>query len=286
MTGAGQLCAALGESPRSEALLIAGVGSGLTAHGAAAGGADVLACYSTACYRTMGLPSALAFLPYDDANTQTRNRLPEVLAAAGDRPVLAGVGAHDPRQSTTRLLDEMAALGVAGVTNEPFVGMYQGDLRRQLEAAGLGYDREVALVKTAVAQGLGALGWAWTATEAGQMAAAGAQVVGAMLGVSAGADLGSEPTHDLDAGIHALSGMVAAARAENPHTTVVIHGGPLNDPTSVATALTATGADGYVAGSTAERAPAVAAIKETVAAFKQPAPPSTQPRPKGASPHG
>lgn len=234
MTGVDQVHAAMGTPQGSGTLLIAGVGNGLTARGAAAGGADMLACYSAACYRTMGLPSALAFLPYDDANTQTRDRLPEVLAAAGDRPVLAGVGAHDPRRPPAQLLDEIAQLGAAGVTNEPFIGMYQGDLHRQLESAGLGYDREVALIEAAADRGLGTLGWAWTPDEARRMAGAGAQLVGAMLGVSAGADLGSEPAHDLRAGIRALTDMVTAARAENPTTTVVIHGGPLNDPHSVA----------------------------------------------------
>ena len=49
-------------------IIAAGVGSGLTAKGAVMGGADLLAVYNTAVYRIQGLPTALAFLPYDDAN--------------------------------------------------------------------------------------------------------------------------------------------------------------------------------------------------------------------------
>jgi predicted TIM-barrel enzyme len=52
-------------------IIAAGVGCGLTARGASAGGADVLAVYNTAIYRIRNLPSILAFLPGDDPNTMT-----------------------------------------------------------------------------------------------------------------------------------------------------------------------------------------------------------------------
>lgn len=252
----------------STPLVAAGVGSGLTARGAVEGGADLLACYGTACYRVMGLPSALSFLPYADVNELVVDTLPQVVAAATDRPVLAGVGAHDPRRDLRRLVERVASLGAAGVTNEPFIGMYEGDLRGQLEAAGLGFDREVALVETAAGMGLLTLGWAWTPDEARRMVQAGTPVVGAMLGVSAGGELGSRPAHDMRSGIDVLSAIVRAARSEDAEVLVLLHGGPLNAPDAVAEAVRATGAHGYVAGSTAERTPAVAGIAGAVAAFK------------------
>lgn len=250
-------------------LLVVGVGSGLTARGAAEGGADLLACYSTACYRVAGLPSALAFLPYDDANERALAALPEVVAAVSGRPVLVGLGAHDPRRRLGRLIEAAAERGAAGVTNEPFIGIYEGDLRAQLEAAGLGFSREVELVEAAVARGLLALGWAWTPEEAGRMAEAGAHLVGAMLGVTAGGSAGSEPARQLEEGIEALAAMVEAVRATRPDALVLIHGGPLNAPDAVAQALERTGADGYVAGSTVERVPAIRAIAEAVATFRE-----------------
>jgi predicted TIM-barrel enzyme len=265
---ADELVADLRSRASSGPLVVVGVGSGLTARGACEGGADLLACYSTATHRVAGLPSALAFLPYGDANEHTLHALPEVVAAS-TRPVIAGLGAHDPRRQLDRLVGQAAELGAAGVTNEPFVGMYEGDLRAQLEAAGLGFEREVALVEAAVQNGLDALGWAWNAEEARRMAAAGAQLVGAMLGVTAGGAAGSEPSTGLEAGIEGLSAMVEAARSERQDVICLIHGGPLNDPKSVALALARTGADGYVAGSTAERVPAVRGIAEAVRAFKQ-----------------
>ncbi|MCC6222108.1 MAG: phosphoenolpyruvate hydrolase family protein [Thermoleophilia bacterium] len=262
------LVAELHERAAAGPLVVVGVGSGLSARGACEGGADLLACYSTATHRVAGLPSALAFLPYGDANEHTLHVLPEVVAGS-TRPVIAGFGAHDPRRRLDGLVGQAAELGAAGVTNEPFIGMYQGDLRAQLEAAGLGFEREVALVEAAVGRGLAALGWAWNAAEARRMAAAGAPIVGAMLGVTAGGAAGSEPATSLDAGIELLAGIIAAARAEQPGVLCLIHGGPLNEPGPVAQALARTGAEGYVAGSTAERVPAIKGIAEAVRAFKQ-----------------
>jgi len=255
----------------SRALLAVGVGSGLTAAGAVAGGADLLACYSTACYRVMGLSSTLAFLPYDDANELVTSVLPEVLNAAGTVPVVAGVGVHDPRVNVQRRIDELAAQGVAGVTNEPFVGIYEGDLRDQLEAAGLGYERELELAKLAADAGLLVVGWAWNAEEAKRMAATGASHIGCMLGITAGGSKSGEGAQKSavasdDAG-EILAEMVQAAKAENPNCLTLIHGGPLHDPEGVQAALTASGADGYLAGSSVERNPVVAAIKETVQKF-------------------
>ena len=253
-----------GEGP----LVVVGVGSGLTARGATQGGADLLACYSTATYRVMGLPSALAFLPYDDANARTLAALPEVVAASS-RPVIAGLGAHDPRRPVARLIEQVASLGAVGVTNEPFIGMYEGDLRAQLEAAGLGFARELELIATAAAMGLLGFGWAWSPEDARQMVAAGAQTVGAMLGVTAGGTAGSEPASPLDEGIRVLTEIVDAARDAGPEVLVLIHGGALNDPAAVATALERTGADGYVGGSTIERVPVVSAVAEAVSAYKE-----------------
>ena len=97
------------------AIVVAGVGSGLTAAAAAAGGADALACYGTAAYRILGVPTALAFLPYDDTNALTLELVPTIVERAGATPVIAGLGAHDPRRSLERLVDAAATAGAAGV---------------------------------------------------------------------------------------------------------------------------------------------------------------------------
>jgi predicted TIM-barrel enzyme len=243
-------------------IVVAGVGSGLTASAAVAGGADLIATYGTAVYRILGVPTALAFLPYDDANRLTFGLLPEIVARSGATPVVAGLGAHDPRRSIEWLVGEAIAGGAAGVTNEPFAGIYGPALQAELEAAGYGFGREVALLEEAGRRGLVTLGWAFDAAETRRMCDAGVDVIGAMAGITTGRG------GDDAAAVDRLGAMVDAARSARPESIVVLHGGPLGDPNAVAAALGRTGADGYATGSSAERTPVFAAVRDTVAAFR------------------
>ncbi len=243
------------------AIVLAGVGSGITAAAAVAGGADLLATYGTAAYRILGVPTALAFLPYDDANALTLELLPPIVERAGNVPVIAGLGAHDPRRSVRRLVEAAAADGASGITNEPFVAIYGPALRGELEAAGYGFGREIALLEAAAREGLLTLGWAFDDEEVRRLIGAGVDVVGAMAGITGNAG-------SADDDLRRLGGMVGTARRERSDALVLIHGGPLGDPATVGAALLETGADGYATGSSAERTPVFAAVRDAVRAFR------------------
>ncbi len=247
-----------------DAIVVAGVGSGLTAAGAAAGGADLIATYSTAIYRILGVPTALAFMPYDDTNAVTLDLLPQVVGRAGAVPVIAGLGAHDPRRSTDRLVGAALDAGAAGLTNEPFVGIYTEEMRADLDRAGYGFAREVAMLAEARRRGMVSLGWAFDAEDVRTLLGAGVDVIGAMAGITSGGGAAEARAAAFDR----FAAMTAAARAADPSAIVVLHGGPLADPATVAEALAHTGADGYATGSSAERTPVIAAVGEAVAAFR------------------
>ncbi len=254
---------------QGQAAVVAGVGCGLTAKGAAAGGADLLCTYNTAAYRIQGLPTAMAFLPYDDCNALALSLAPQVLAAAGHTPVALGLGAHDPRRDLSRLIAQAQELGCAGVTNEPFIGMYEGDLRRQMEAAGFGFTREVELIRLARGAGLLTLAYAFTPSEAVAMADAGADLIGAMVGgVTSGGAAGGADTIGLEEAIHTIDAIVEALDRAGHRVPVLAHGGPLNDTGPVQTVLNRTRAMGYITGSTGERLPTQQAVKEKISAFK------------------
>jgi predicted TIM-barrel enzyme len=249
-------------------VIVAGVGSGISARGAASGGADLLAVYNTAVYRIRGVPTALAFLPYDDANALTLAAAPEVIAAAGQVPVLLGFGAHDPRWSLDNLLDRAESVGAAGITNEPFSGMYSEDLQAQLEHAGLGFSREVELVRKAIDRGMLALGWAFTPAEAIRMAETGAQFIGAMVGVTADGAAGGTGLTSMALALEKVEAVARVVKGVRPDTFVLAHGGPFNDASSVTLALERTLAEGYVTGSTAERMPIEKAVARAIREFK------------------
>ena len=250
-------------------VIAAGVGSGLTAKGAVSGGADLLAVYNTAVYRIQGLPTALAFLPYDDANELTLSTAPQVMANSGDTPVLLGFGAHDPRRPIPLLVEQAEKLGAAGVTNEPFLGLYGYELRVQLENAGIGFSCELELIKFAVSQGMLALGWVFSADEAKEMAQVGAQMIGAMAGgITAGGSAGGVQTSSIDQAIEQIGSVVEAVKEYSQDILILGHGGPLADPESVSEVLRQTGADGYATGSSGERVPVERGVAEVVRRFK------------------
>jgi predicted TIM-barrel enzyme len=249
-------------------VIVSGVGSGLTAKAACSGGADLLAVYNVAVYRIRGLPTALAFLPYDNANELTMAAAPEILANCGDLPVIFGFGAHDPRYNPQALVQRAFAAGAAGLTNEPFLGLYGDELQAQLEAAGLGFSREVALLKCCVEAGGLALSWVFSVEQAQAMAQAGVQIIGVVTGVTAGGAAGGASTTSLSNTIDLVRAVVQGLKQDRKNIFVLGHGGPLNDPASVEAMLRETGADGYATGSTGERMPVEAGVAQAVRQFK------------------
>ena len=155
------------------------------------------------------------------------------------------------------------------MTNEPFAGMYEGDVRRQLEAAGIGFSREVELIRLASQAGLLTLGYVFTPQEAIQMADAGADFIGIMVGgVTSGGDTGGAETVGLDEAVQTVLSITKELDAAGKRCITFVHGGPLNDVKPVQTMLDATGVAGYITGSTGERVPTELAVSEKVRCFK------------------
>jgi len=103
----------------NRALLMFGAGTGLTAKCADLGGADLVAVYSTAIFRMMGLPTLLAWMPYEDCNVCVKEMAQEIIPVVKTAPCIAGIGAHNPAINLERLMDEMMAVGFSGITNDP-----------------------------------------------------------------------------------------------------------------------------------------------------------------------
>ena len=247
-------------------IIIAGVGCGLTAHAAVTGGADLLAVYSTAIYRMKGLPAALSFLPYDNANDITFDTAPEVIANAADVPVLFGLGAHDVRISPSALIDKAVSLGAVGIINEPFSRMYGHPLIEELEKSGLGFSREVELIKQADQSGLMTLAWVFNPDEAIKMADAGAQMIGVMVAITHRENAGQD--ENILEAIQTISSIVTAVKASREDVLIFGHGGPLVSPVIVGDVMKQTQMDGFFTGSTGERFPVEQSVAETIRQYK------------------
>jgi len=253
---------------RGEPLVIAGAGIGLVAKAASRAGIDLLMVYNTGPFRMAGHGSLAGYLAYGDANAMTLDLGREILPVAGDTPVIGGIGAADPFRDVPQLIDQMLAMGFSGITNVPTAGLYDGTFRRHIDATGLGYPREIDLIRTCRDLEVFTVAYAFSPGEARAMAEAGADVIGAHVGLTSGGWIGAVSTLDLDAACAATQEMVLAAKAGRADVLVVAHGGPFEDPESVARVFAATDVVGYLGASSIERLPVERAVSAVVRDFK------------------
>jgi predicted TIM-barrel enzyme len=253
---------------RGEPIVMAGAGIGLVAKAADRAGIDILMTYNTGPFRMDGHGSLAGYLAYGDANAITLELGRRILPVVESTPVVAGIGAADPYRNVRALVDDFLAIGFSGVTNVPTAGLYDGEFREHIDATGLGYPREVELIRSCRERDVFTVAYAFTPEEAAAMAAAGADVVGAHVGLTGGGMIGASDTLALDEACAATNAMAAAARDVRADVLVVAHGGPLNDPASVAVAFAETDVDGYLGASSIERLPVERAVSEIVRAFK------------------
>src|SRR5688572_8977369 len=161
-----------------------GAGTGISAKLAEAGGADLIIIYNSGRYRMAGRGSLAGMMPYGDANGIVVEMAAEVLPIVKDTPVLAGVCGTDPFRLMPVFLRQLKEIGFSGVQNFPTVGLIDGVFRANLEATGMGYDKEIAMIGLAHELDLFTSPYVFTPDEARAMAAAGADLLVAHMGLT------------------------------------------------------------------------------------------------------
>ncbi|MDP4503356.1 phosphoenolpyruvate hydrolase family protein [Nonomuraea turcica] len=247
----------------------AGAGTGLSAKCAEAGGVDLIIIYNSGRYRMAGRGSLAGLLPYGDANQIVVEMASEVLPVVRDTPVLAGVCGTDPFRVMPLFLDQLKAMGFAGVQNFPTVGLYDGLFRQNLEETGMGYDLEVEMVRLARERDLVTAPYVFDEDQARAMAEAGADVLVPHVGLTTKGSIGAGTALSLDEAAELVQAMRDAAAAVRPDVLVLCHGGPIAEPEDAAYVLSRTkGVVGFFGASSVERLPTERAITEQVRAFK------------------
>ena len=253
---------------RGEPIVMGGAGIGLVAKAAERGGIDLLMAYNTGPFRMAGHGSLAGYLAYGDSNAMTLELGREILNAVDDTPVIGGIGAADPFRDIPRLIDEMIALGFSGITNVPTTGLYDGRFRQHIDATNLGYPREIDLVRMCRDRDVFTVAYAFSTDEAKAMAEAGADIIGAHVGLTSGGWIGAEATLDMDRACDATQAMLEAAKSGRADVLVVAHGGPFEDPESVRSVFERTDVVGYLGASSIERLPVERAVSGVVRDFK------------------
>lgn len=216
-----------------------------------------------------GYSSWAGLLPIGDANAivmQMGER--EVLPIVKDTPVLAGVFAGDPTREMSYFLQEVKRVGFSGVINFPTIGVLEGQFRENLESTGIGYQREVDMIKMANEMGLFTMAYVFDPEQAASMAEVGIDAIVAHMGNTTGGTVGQENVMALDKSVEKISEISAAARKIKPEVFVLCHGGPIALPEDAAYVFERTDVDGFVGASSIERLPVEKPLEEATRAFK------------------
>lgn len=247
-----------------------GAGTGLSAKCEEAGGIDLIVIYNSGRYRMAGRGSLAGLLAYGSANEIVCEMAHEVLPVVKHTPVLAGVNGTDPFMIADAFLQRLIGLGFSGIQNFPTVGLIDGTFRANLEETGMGYGLEVELVARARALDLLTTPYVFSEQNARDMAAAGADIVVAHLGLTTGGSIGAETALTLADCIAPIDAYAAAAKAVNPDVIVLCHGGPIATPQDAQWILErCRGCHGFYGASSMERLPTEVALTETTRRFTQ-----------------
>jgi predicted TIM-barrel enzyme len=214
-----------------------GAGTGISAKFAEAGGADLIIIYNSGRYRMAGRGSLAGLMPYGDANGIVVEMASEVLPVVKDTPVLAGVCGTDPFRLMPVFLKQLKEIGFSGVQNFPTVGLIDGNFRLNIEATGMGYDKEVEMVRLAHELDLFTSPYVFDTDQAAAMAKAGADQLVAHVGLTTSGSIGAAVAMTLDEAIERVMGIAQAGRRVRGDLLVICHGGPFDEPDSVGEAL-------------------------------------------------
>jgi DNA-binding NtrC family response regulator len=252
---------------RYSVLFGASIGSGSAAIAVKQGGADFLLVGNVGRLRMMGAPSCTCHLPLRDSNELTVGFARSEILTAVDLPIFLGVAACDPRLDVRGIVQSVGAWGFEGLANFPTSTQLTGPYRIALEAAGLGFSRELEMLARAKEEGLSVLGYAREPDEIDRLAAIHADLIciqlKPQLSVTASSSL-----PELEMAANLARPIIAAARKRSPKTLYLCGGSAISDPEKMLHLCDLMTADGYIGGSTIDQLPVESSIEDRVAAFK------------------
>ena len=246
-----------------------GAGTGISAKMAEAGGTDLIIIYNSGRYRMAGRGSLAGLLSYGDANGIVVEMASEVLPVVKNTPVLAGVNGTDPFRLMPVFLKQLKEMGFDGVQNFPTVGLIDGNFRANLEATGMGYDKEIDMIRIARELDLFTSPYVFDVDQARAMARAGADQLVAHVGLTTAGSIGAGVALTLDEAVDRVLAIAEAGRSVRKDILVICHGGPFDEPENVGQALARMpGIAGFFGASSIERLPTERAIRGQVQDFK------------------
>ena len=255
---------------QKKAIIAAGAGTGISAKFIEKGGADLIIIYNSGRFRMSGHGSTAGLMAYGDANAIAMEIGEfEVLPVVEDVPVICGVHGSDPRRRIWHHLLKVKEMGFSGINNFPTHCIVDGHFRQVLEETGMGFDKEVEMVRIANKMDLFSIVYVAKPEEAVQMAEAGADAIITHVGTTVGGSIGvSGASCTMDDAIERTNSIIEAAKKVNPNIFFLAHGGPINTPNDVRIILDKTNAHGFVGASSLERMGVEKSLTDLTREFK------------------
>ncbi len=255
---------------QQKAIIAAGAGTGISAKFIEKGGADLIIIYNSGRFRMAGHGSSAGMMAYGDANAEALSIGEyEVLPVVVEVPVICGVYGSDPRRRMWHHLLKVRDMGFSGINNFPTQSIVDGHLRQVLEETGMGFDKEVEMVRLASKMDLFSIVYVAKPEEAAQMAEAGADAIIAHVGTTVGGSIGVvDASCSMDEAIERSQAIMDAGKAINPDIFFLAHGGPVNTPEDVRVILDKTDMHGFVGASSLERMGVEQSLTDLTRRFK------------------
>jgi DNA-binding NtrC family response regulator/predicted TIM-barrel enzyme len=262
------LAAGLPRSTDPSFIIGAAIGTGMIANAAERGGADFLLALNAGRVRVMGAPSIACMLPIHDANEFVESFAVAEIVGRVSIPVVFGVSAFDPRLDLHALIERIAGHGFSGVANFPTSIHLDPLVQESLARVGLGFQREVELLRIAQRRGLAAVAYVRTADQAALMAELGVDVICLNFGWNSGGRMGLPSPLSLEDAAASATEIFQLVRRRHPKALCVVEGGPIDTPENAASVCASSRADGYIGGSTIDRLPLEAAVAGATSEYK------------------
>ena len=255
---------------QNKAIIAAGAGTGISAKFIEKGGADLIIIYNSGRFRMAGHGSTAGLMAYGDANAEAMNIGEfEVLPVVEEIPVICGVHGSDPRRRMWHHLLKVKEMGFSGVNNFPTHCIVDGHFRQVLEETGMGFEKEVEMVRLATKMDLFSIVYVAKAEEAMQMAEAGADAIISHVGTTVGGSVGvTGASCTMDDAIQRTREIMEAGKKINPGIFFLAHGGPINTPEDVRIVLDKTDVHGFVGASSLERMGVEKSLTDLTRTFK------------------
>jgi predicted TIM-barrel enzyme len=255
---------------QQKAIIAAGAGTGISAKFIEKGGADLIIIYNSGRFRMSGHGSTAGLMAYGDANAVAMEIGEfEVLPVVEEIPVICGVHGSDPRRRIWHHLLKVKEMGFSGINNFPTHSIVDGHFRQVLEETGMGFEKEVEMIRIANKMELFSIVYVAKPAEARQMAEAGADAIISHVGTTVGGSVGvTGATCSMDEAVARTQEIIDACSSINPDLFFLAHGGPINTPEDVREILRQTTAHGFVGASSLERMGVEQSLTDLTREFK------------------